>query len=68
VRCACLFMAQMRSADRVRKCLLFGVDWTYRRLHESDAFDAVDGAHFEASECHRVVALKCTTMRGAVHG
>ena len=31
-------------------------------------FDAVDGAHSEASECHRVVALKCTTLRGAVHG
>jgi hypothetical protein len=24
-------MAHMRSADRVRKCLLFGVDLTYRR-------------------------------------
>jgi hypothetical protein len=30
---------QMRSADRVRKCLLFGVDRTYRRHHETDAFD-----------------------------
>src|SRR5215831_18251758 len=25
-------------------------------------FDAVDGAHSEASECHRVVALKCNTL------
>jgi hypothetical protein len=32
-------MAQMRSADRVRKGLLFGVDRTYRRHHETDAFD-----------------------------
>jgi hypothetical protein len=30
--------------------------------------DAVDGAHSAASECHRVVALKQTTLRGAVHG
>jgi hypothetical protein len=32
-------LAQMRSADRVRKCLLFGVDRTYRGDHETDAFD-----------------------------
>jgi hypothetical protein len=32
-------MAQMRSADRIQKCLLFGVDRTYRRHHETDAFD-----------------------------
>src|SRR3954451_9409969 len=31
-------------------------------------FDAVDGAHSAASKCHRVVALKQTTLRGAVHG
>jgi len=30
--------------------------------------DAVDGAHSAASRCHRVVALKQTTLRGAVHG
>ena len=30
-------LAQMRSADRVRKCLLFGVDRTYRGHHETDA-------------------------------
>jgi hypothetical protein len=35
---------------------------------KSDANDAVDGAHSSASECHRVAALKQTTMRGAVHG
>jgi len=29
----------MRNADRVRKCLLFGVDRTYRGHHEIDAFD-----------------------------
>src|SRR5882762_1754760 len=34
-----LLMAQMRSADRVRKCLLLGVDRTYRGHHENDAFD-----------------------------
>jgi hypothetical protein len=32
-------MAQMRSADRVQKCLLFGVDRTYRGHLETDAFD-----------------------------
>jgi len=32
-------MAQMRSADGVRKCLLFGIDRTYHRHHETDAFD-----------------------------
>jgi hypothetical protein len=35
----CPLLAQMRSADRVRKCLLFGVDRTYRGHHETDAFD-----------------------------
>src|SRR5262249_18658679 len=30
--------------------------------------DAVDGAHSAASRCHRVVASKRTTLRGAVHG
>jgi hypothetical protein len=32
-------MAQMRSADRVRKCLQYGVDRTYRGHRESDATD-----------------------------
>jgi len=32
-------LALLRSADRVRKCLLFGVDRTYRKHHETDAFD-----------------------------
>ena len=31
-------MAQMRSADRARQCLIFGVDRTYRGHHETDAF------------------------------
>jgi len=35
---------------------------------EPVANDAVDGAHSAASECQRVVALKQTTLRGAVHG
>src|SRR5262245_55706277 len=34
----------------------------------TSANDAVDGAHSAAPECHRVVALKRTTLRGAVHG
>jgi hypothetical protein len=29
----------VRSADRARRCLLFGVDPTYRRHHETAAFD-----------------------------
>ena len=32
-------MAQMRSADQARKCLLFGVDRTYLGHHETDALD-----------------------------
>ena len=32
-------MAQMRSADRIQKCLLFGVDRTYRRHVLNDALD-----------------------------
>ena len=32
-------LAQMRSADRPRQCLLFGADQTYRGHHETDAFD-----------------------------
>src|SRR5882757_2004193 len=35
----CPLVAQMRSADRVRKCLLFGVERTCGRHHETDAFD-----------------------------
>ena len=34
-----LLMAQMRSADRVGKCLLLRLDRTYRAHHETDAFD-----------------------------
>ena len=32
-------LAQMRSADRIRQCLLFEVDRTQRRHRETDAFD-----------------------------
>ncbi|MEA2909993.1 MAG: hypothetical protein QOJ15_2074, partial [Bradyrhizobium sp.] len=32
-------LAQMRSADRIQKCLLFGVDRTYRRHVLNDAND-----------------------------
>ena len=39
VACQCPTLAQMRSADRVRKCLPFRVDRTSRGLHESDAND-----------------------------
>ncbi len=35
----CPLLAQMRSADRIQKCLLFGVDRTYRGNRESDASD-----------------------------
>jgi hypothetical protein len=38
------------------------IDVRHRRVD-----DAVDGAHSTASMCQRVVALKRTTMRGAVH-
>ena len=35
----CPLLAQMRSADRIQKCLLFGVDRTYRRHVLNDAND-----------------------------
>jgi hypothetical protein len=44
-RNACPFLAQMRSADWIRKCLLFGVDRTYRGHHEADAFDPERTCH-----------------------
>jgi hypothetical protein len=45
----CPLVAQMRSADRVRKCLLFGVDLTYREHHETDAFDPKQKSPSESS-------------------
>src|SRR5260370_14883830 len=42
VLCKCCLLAQMRSADWVRKCLLFGVDRTYRGHHETDANGLAD--------------------------
>ena len=35
----CRLLAQMRSADRVQKCLLLGVDQTYCGNRETDAND-----------------------------
>jgi hypothetical protein len=37
-------------------------------LSARSAFGVVCGAHSAASKCHRVAALKRTTMRGSVHG
>jgi hypothetical protein len=33
------FWVQMRSADKLQKCLMLGVDRTYDGHHETDAFD-----------------------------
>jgi hypothetical protein len=33
----CRLLAQMRSADRARQCLMFGVDRTYRGHHETES-------------------------------
>ena len=49
-------------------CLKLRDERTQRKHRNSVAIDAVDGAHSTASMCQRVVALKRTTMRGAVHG
>ena len=38
------------------------------RQAKIDANDAVDAAHSAASECHKVVALERTTLKGAVQG
>jgi hypothetical protein len=50
------------------QCPLSGVKRTKSKQGALSAFDAVDGAHSAASKCHRVVASKRTTLRGAVHG
>ena len=53
---------------RVKARRLSGVFLPPQPVAAKVANDAVDGAHSAASECQRVVALKRTTMRGAVHG
>jgi hypothetical protein len=61
-------MAQSgRTAGRLPR-LFSGVKRTRRSERLAAAYDAVDGAHSTASMCQRVVALKQTTLRGAVHG
>ena len=52
------FRREARARERHRHCDEDGLK----------ALDAVDGAHSAASIVPRVVALKRTTMRGAVHG
>jgi hypothetical protein len=54
-------VAALAAFGAQRKCA--GV-----KSNESDANDVVDGARSAASKCHRVVASKRTTLRGAVHG
>jgi hypothetical protein len=43
-------MAQMRSVEQVRKCLLLGVDRTDRGHHETDAFDPSETSGLIRSE------------------
>ena len=50
------------------RCPLSGRKQTSESNSGMSPFDAVDGAHSAASKCHRVVALKRTTLRGAIHG
>src|SRR3982074_1409019 len=64
----CPKMARLRHAGRAGQCQLSGVHRTWPKRPAMSLFDAVDGAHSAASECHRVVASKQTTLRGAVHG
>ena len=45
LRCMGPVLAQMRSADRARQCLLQGLDRTYRGRHETDAFDPKATSH-----------------------
>jgi hypothetical protein len=45
---------------------LLGEKRKLRDHHESVAPDVVDGARSSASKCHRVVAPKRSTLRGAV--
>ena len=48
----------MRNAERVRKCLLLGVDRTYRGHHESDAFDYRELLANERAKTERMFLLK----------
>src|SRR5271155_4219318 len=61
-------MALSCRADQRLSRQLSGVKQTRLSLRRSAANDAVDGAHSTASMCQRVVALKRTTLRGAVYG
>src|SRR5215467_209936 len=73
----CRLLAHCAVLQRAPKRQLSGVDRTNSEGAATDENDAVDGSplsgvlqrnHSEASECRRVVALKHTTKRGAVHG
>jgi hypothetical protein len=61
-------MAHLRHCLDVRSLVAIGGKADVPRTPLSVAIDAVDGAHSAASKCPRVVALKQTTLRGAVHG
>jgi hypothetical protein len=52
-------MAQTRSVDRIRKCLLFGVGRTYDGHHQTDATDP------EADISHKGRRIIPADLRGA---
>jgi hypothetical protein len=60
--------AQKRSPDRFRKCLLFGVDRTYRGHHESDVFDPKRSwaawPNRRLNQLHEIFTLLCDAAQG----
>src|SRR5216683_7217781 len=65
-------LAQKRSADRVRRCLLLGVDRTCRGHHETDAIDPKQTSALSMLPCFRslglgqVPASQCSRMEPSV--
>jgi hypothetical protein len=57
-----------RGLINVHACPLLSEERTSQTHRVMSVYDAVDGARSAASMCQRVVALKQTTLRGAVHG
>src|ERR1700693_6528620 len=56
-----------RSRAKSLSRSLTGKERTSANAPKNYAIDVVDGARSAASKCHRVVASKRTTLRGAVH-
>src|SRR6266404_7536555 len=63
-----LLVAHMRQTTSASVGPVLGAYRTFVRPPATSQFDAVDGAPSAASKCHKVVALRQATLRGAVPG